>query len=85
MTVLKTMWDKAVIVRIRARRVFVWGSVLACLVLVALPRALALDPERRISQYGSYCVAHPGWHHLSPYQYCINPCAVVIQRNPSVV
>jgi signal transduction histidine kinase/ligand-binding sensor domain-containing protein len=52
MTVLQTMWDKAMIVRIRARRVFVFGVVLANLSLVALPRALALDPDRRISQYG---------------------------------
>jgi ligand-binding sensor domain-containing protein len=46
------MWGKAVVVRIRARRVFVLGTVLANLSLVALPRALALDPDRRISQYG---------------------------------
>jgi PAS domain S-box-containing protein len=52
MTVLRTMWGKAVIVRIRARRVFVLGTVLANLLLVVLPRALALDPDRRISQYG---------------------------------
>ena len=52
MTVLRTMWGKAVVVRIRARRVFVLGTVLANLSLVALPRALALDPDRRISQYG---------------------------------
>ena len=52
MTVLQTMWDKAVIVRIRARRVFVLGTVLASLLPVALPRAHALDPDRRISQYG---------------------------------
>jgi PAS domain S-box-containing protein len=45
-----------VTVRIRARRVFVLGTVLASLLLVALPRALALDPERRISQY-----AHTAW------------------------
>jgi PAS domain S-box-containing protein len=51
MTVLQTMWDKAAIVRTRARRVFVLGTVLAILSLVALPPALALDPERRISQY----------------------------------
>jgi signal transduction histidine kinase/ligand-binding sensor domain-containing protein len=52
MTVLQTMWDKTVVVRIRARRVFVLGTVLASLLLVAVPRALALDPDRRISQYG---------------------------------
>ena len=52
MTVLRTMWGNAVVVRIRARRVFVLGTVLANLSLVALPRALALDPDRRISQYG---------------------------------
>jgi PAS domain S-box-containing protein len=52
MTVLRTMWGKAVVVRIRARRVFVLGTVLANLSLVALPRALAVDPDRRISQYG---------------------------------
>ncbi len=51
-SVLQTMWDKVVIVRIRARRVFVLGTVLANLLLLALPRALALDPGRRISQYG---------------------------------
>jgi len=52
MTVLQTMWDTAVIVRIRARRAFVLGTVLATLLLLALPRALALEPDRRISQYG---------------------------------
>ena len=56
MTVLQTMWGKAVAVRIRARRVFVLGTVLASLLLVALPRAHALDPDRRISQY-----AHTAW------------------------
>jgi PAS domain S-box-containing protein len=56
MTVLQTMWDKAVIVRIRARRVFVLGTVLASWLLVAAPRALALDPDLRISQY-----AHTAW------------------------
>jgi ligand-binding sensor domain-containing protein len=45
------MWGKAVVVRIRAH-VFVKGTVLASLLLVALPHALALDPDRRISQYG---------------------------------
>src|SRR3984957_13159662 len=52
MTVLETKWGKVVVVRIRARRVFVLGTVLANLALVALPRAHALDPDRRISQYG---------------------------------
>jgi PAS domain S-box-containing protein len=56
MTVLLIMWGKAVAVRIRARRVFALGTVLASLLLVALPCALALDPERRISQY-----AHSAW------------------------
>jgi PAS domain S-box-containing protein len=46
------MWNMAMIVRIQARRVFVLGTVLATLLLLALPRALALDPDRRISQYG---------------------------------
>src|SRR6202161_4143000 len=52
MTVLRTMWDKAVATRIRARHAFVLGAVLASLLFVVLPRALALDPDRRISQYG---------------------------------
>src|ERR1700723_718791 len=52
MTVLRTMWGKAVVVRMRARRVFVLGTVWASLSVVALPHALALDPDRRISQYG---------------------------------
>jgi PAS domain S-box-containing protein len=52
MAVLRTIWGKAVVVRIRARRVFVLGTVLANLSLVAVPRALAVDPDRRISQYG---------------------------------
>jgi ligand-binding sensor domain-containing protein len=52
MTVLRTMWGKAVVVRIRARRVFVLSTVLAYLSLVALPLARAVDPDRRISQYG---------------------------------
>jgi PAS domain S-box-containing protein len=51
-TVLRIMWGKAVVVRIRSRRVFVLGTVLASLLLVTLPRALAVDPDRRISQYG---------------------------------
>jgi ligand-binding sensor domain-containing protein len=45
-----------VIVRIRARRVFVLGTAVASLLLIALPRAQALDPDRRISQY-----AHTAW------------------------
>jgi len=56
MTVLHTMWDKVVVVRTRARRFFLPGIVLASLLLVALPRARALDPDRRISQY-----AHSPW------------------------
>ena len=48
-TVLRTMWGKAVVVRIWARRVFVLGTVLASLLLVALPRALALDPALRLA------------------------------------
>src|ERR1700723_4779086 len=52
MTVLRTMWGNAVVARTRARRVFVFGTVLANFSLVALPRALAVDPDRRISQYG---------------------------------
>jgi hypothetical protein len=65
-TVLQTTWQKAVVVRIRARRVFVLDAVLANLSLVALPRTLGLDPDRRISQYGHPCVAHPEWRHLPP-------------------
>ena len=56
MTVLRTMRDKAAVVRMRARRVSVLGTVLASLLLAALPRALALDPDLRISQY-----AHTAW------------------------
>src|SRR6202035_4974603 len=52
MTVLPTIWDKKVILPIRARGVFALGVVLASLSLVALPRVVALDPDRRISQYG---------------------------------
>src|SRR5580704_7176090 len=52
MTVLQTMWGETMTVRIRARRAFVLSTVLASLFLLALPRALALDPDRRISQYG---------------------------------
>src|SRR6201987_724169 len=36
----------------KTRRVFLLCSVLASLLLVALPRAVAVDPDRRISQYG---------------------------------
>ena len=52
MTILGTVWGKAAVVRIRARRIFVFGTVLASLLLVTLPRAFALVPERRISQSG---------------------------------
>jgi len=52
MTVLGKVWGKAVVVRIRARRVFVLGIVLATFLRVAVPHALAIDPNRRISQYG---------------------------------
>ncbi len=52
MTVLQTMWGKAAVVRTRARGVFALGAVLANLSLVVLPRAVAVDPNRRISQYG---------------------------------
>ena len=48
MTVLRTMWGKGVVVRIRARHVFVLGTVFANLLLVAPPRALALDPDRAV-------------------------------------
>ena len=40
------------VVRIGARRVLVLATVLANLSLVALPSALAIDPDRQISQYG---------------------------------
>jgi PAS domain S-box-containing protein len=50
------MWGTAVVVLIRARRVFLLATLLANLSLLALPRALALDPNRRISQYG-----HTAW------------------------
>jgi len=36
----------------RVRHLFALGIVLAGLLLAGLPRALALDPDRRISQYG---------------------------------
>jgi PAS domain S-box-containing protein len=56
MIVLQTMWGKALIVRKRARYVFASGTMLASLLFVVLPGALALDPDRRISQYG-----HTAW------------------------
>jgi PAS domain S-box-containing protein len=46
------MWGNAVAARIGAQRIFVLSVVLASLLLAGLPRALALDPDRRISQYG---------------------------------
>src|SRR6202795_1610500 len=52
MTVRQTMWDKAVTVRIRARRVFLLGPGWGTLWVVGFPHALALDPDRWISQYG---------------------------------
>jgi hypothetical protein len=52
MAVLRIMWGKSVVVRIWAWLVFVLGVVLANLSLVVLPRALALNPGRRISQHG---------------------------------
>ena len=52
MTVLQTMSDKRVIVRIRARRSFVLGIILAGLLFVMARHALAVDPSRRVSQYG---------------------------------
>jgi hypothetical protein len=53
-----------VVVRIRARRFFVLGTVLASLLLVALPRALALDPDRRIFSMPTLpgaCATAPSW------------------------
>ena len=50
------MWGKSVVFHLQARRVFVLGTVLASLLLVSLPRAHAVDPERHISQYG-----HTAW------------------------
>ena len=38
MTVLRKMWGKAVVVRMRTRSIFVLGTALASLLLVALPR-----------------------------------------------
>src|SRR5277367_5730444 len=46
----------SMVVRKRARHIVVSGAVLASLLLLALPPALALDPEHRISQY-----AHTAW------------------------
>src|ERR1700741_2643399 len=51
-TVLRTTCRKAVTVRMLAPHAFVLGAVLANLSLIAPPRALALDQDRRISQYG---------------------------------
>ena len=56
MTVLQTMWGKPMIVLKRAQRTFVSATVLASLLLITLPRAHGLDPNRRISQY-----AHTAW------------------------
>ncbi len=50
------MWGEAVIVQLWTRRVLVLGTVLVTLLLALPPRALALDPDRRISQY-----AHTAW------------------------
>ena len=80
-TLLRTMWGKAAVLRIRARRVLVLGTLLASLSLAALPRALALDPDRRISQYG-----HNVWRIQdgaipSPYQYCSNHRRVSLDNN----
>ena len=36
----------------RARRLLALGTVLTVMLLSGLPRALALDPDQRISQYG---------------------------------
>jgi len=52
MTGLPTLWGTTLIVRMRGRGVFALVAVLASLLFVVLPRALALDPDRRISQYG---------------------------------
>src|SRR5580693_7940563 len=46
------MWDTPGIAQIRLRLLLASETVLAGLLLAGLPRALALDPERRISQYG---------------------------------
>jgi signal transduction histidine kinase/ligand-binding sensor domain-containing protein len=50
------MLDTLGIARMRVRRLFALGIVLAGLLLAGLPHALALDPDRRISQY-----AHSAW------------------------
>jgi signal transduction histidine kinase/ligand-binding sensor domain-containing protein len=50
------MLDTLGIARMRVRHLFALGIVLAGLLLAGLPRALALDPDRRISQY-----AHTAW------------------------
>jgi len=46
------MWDTLGIARMRVRHLFALGIVLAGSLLAGFPRALALDPDRRISQYG---------------------------------
>jgi ligand-binding sensor domain-containing protein len=46
------MWDTPGIAQMRLRLLLASETVLAGLLLAGLPRALALDPERRISQYG---------------------------------
>ena len=46
------MWDTPGIAQMRLRLLLASETVLAGLLLVALPRAHALDPDRRISQYG---------------------------------
>jgi signal transduction histidine kinase/ligand-binding sensor domain-containing protein len=50
------MWGTLEIVQMRVRLLLALGAVLAGLLLAGLPRALALDPDRRISQY-----AHTAW------------------------
>lgn len=56
MTGPQTMWAKAAIIGVSSRRVFAWSTVLVSVLLLALPRALALDPGRLISEYG-----HSAW------------------------
>jgi signal transduction histidine kinase/ligand-binding sensor domain-containing protein len=46
------MWDTPGIAQMRLRLLLASETVLAGLLLAGLPRALALDPDRRISQYG---------------------------------
>jgi hypothetical protein len=46
------MWDTPGIAQMRLRLLLASETVLAGLLLAGPPRALALDPERRISQYG---------------------------------